>query len=1074
MVPNNNNKNNPNAILSLFHSSSPVPFSFLLIPLMIISGFFCNTIINVNGHAAGFSIREASIRDIQQAFTENKLTSRQLVEFYLHEIQTLNPLLRAVIEVNPDALDLADKADWERSRMMIRMRTNKLLQKDHHHHHHCSSSSRYDLGELHGIPVLLKDTIATKDKLNTTAGSYALLGSVVPRDAGVVKRLRSSGALILGKASLSEWASFRGSSIPNGWCARTGQGKNPYVLSGDPCGSSSGSAISVATNMVTVSLGTETDGSILCPASSNSVVGIKPTVGLTSRAGVVPISPRQDTVGYAHSLHLSSLSFAYRDFGMKLVFNSNSICVLTSHPPNFNFLNLTQFFFFSKPRLEIFDGSNSAWDNDVDGDDLETLELMDSGDMQIRDKDGELVWKASDNPIINQNCGSIGAPEMSPALPPFASPIHGDDDQGPFGQPAVNDNNNNNNNQAAAGGLVPQQPQLGVPEQHQNQQEEPTEELQLEPAPSHIPQLQGGGLNQPAPFSSALNHHEDDQHFGAIRHRLISTMVATNQIKALLSLFLSTPFLLLVISGFFCSNIINGHGFSIREAGIRDIQQAFTENKLTSRQLVEFYLHEIQTLNPLLRAVIEVNPDALDLADKADWERSRMMIRMRTNKLLQKDHHHHHHCSSSSRYDLGELHGIPVLLKDTIATKDKLNTTAGSYALLGSVVPRDAGVVKRLRRSGALIMGKASLSEWAHIRSFQNPDGWSARGGQAKNPYVLSGSPCGSSSGSAISVAANMVTVSLGTETHGSILCPASYNSVVGIKPTVGLTSRAGVVPVAPRQDTIGPICRTVSDAVYVLDAIVGFDPLDREATREATKFIPDGGYKQFLKEDGLQGKRLGIVRNPAFFDFPNGSILFQAFEGHLDTLRRAGAVIVDNLEIHDVDVILDPFQSGEATATLAEFKQSLNVYLKELLTSPVRSLASVIAFNEKNPSLEKTNVYDQQIFKAAESTNGIGKEERSALKKMKRLSRDGFERLMMDNELDAMVTPGANAASVLAIGGYPGISVPAGYDSVGIPVGICFGGLRGSEPKLIEIAYAFEQITLVRKPPPAFKTYIN
>ncbi|OVA18550.1 hypothetical protein BVC80_1831g87 [Macleaya cordata] len=170
---------------------------------------------------------------------------------------------------------------------------------------------------------------------------------------------------------------------------------------------------------------------------------------------------------------------------------------------------------FSDAGLEIFDGSNSAWDNDVDGDDLETLELMDSGDMQIRDKDGELVWKASDNPIINQNCGSIGAPEMSPALPPFASPIHGDDDQGPFGQPAVNDNNNNNNNQAAAGGLVPQQPQLGVPEQHQNQQKEPTEELQLEPAPSHIPQLQGGGLNQPAPFSSALNHHEDDQHFGA-------------------------------------------------------------------------------------------------------------------------------------------------------------------------------------------------------------------------------------------------------------------------------------------------------------------------------------------------------------------------------------------------------------------------------------------------------------------------------------------------------------------------------------------------------------------------------
>ncbi|OVA19854.1 Amidase [Macleaya cordata] len=383
-------------------------------------------------------------------------------------------------------------------------------------------------------------------------------------------------------------------------------------------------------------------------------------------------------------------------------------------------------------------------------------------------------------------------------------------------------------------------------------------------------------------------------------------MVATNQIKALLSLFLSTPFLLLVISGFFCSNIINGHGFSIREACIRDIQQAFTENKLTSRQLVEFYLHEIQTLNPLLRAVIDVNPDALDLADKADWERSRMMIRMRTNKLLQKDHHHHHHCSSSSRYDLGELHGIPVLLKDTIATKDKLNTTAGSYALLGSVVPRDAGVVKRLRRSGALIMGKASLSEWAHIRSFQNPDGW------------------------------------------------------------------------------------------------------------------------------------------------------------------RAGAVLVDNLEIDNVDVILHPSQSGELTAMVAEFKQSVNVYLKELITSPVRSLADVIAFNEENPELEKMDVFDQDMLVEAESTSGMDSAEvKDAVEKLERLSIDGFERMMMVNELDAMVSAGwSAAAAVLAIGGHPGISVPAAYDSDGMPVGICFGGLRGSEPKLIEIAYAFEQMTLIRKPP--------
>ncbi|KAI3959378.1 hypothetical protein MKW98_018968 [Papaver atlanticum] len=507
---------------------------------------------------------------------------------------------------------------------------------------------------------------------------------------------------------------------------------------------------------------------------------------------------------------------------------------------------------------------------------------------------------------------------------------------------------------------------------------------------------------------------------------------------------------------------IHGYStFSIKEASIRDIQQAFAENKLTSRRLVEFYIQEIKNLNHLLHAVIEVNPDVLNLADKADRERRRYNRRDCSRGNISR--------RGSLGFELGELHGIPVLVKDTISTKDKLNTTAGSFALLGSVVPRDAGTVRKLRRSGALILGKASLSEWAHVRSFSIPNGWSARGGQGKNPYVLSGDPCGSSSGSAIAVAANIAAVSLGTETDGSILCPASYNSVVGIKPTVGLTSRAGVVPVSPRQDTIGPICRTVMDAVYVLDAIVGFDSLDCETTREARKFIPVGGYKQFLKKDGLKGKRLGIVRNP-FFNFANGSNLYQVFEDHIDMLRRGGAEIVDNLEIENVNVILNPIQSGEFTALLAEFKQSLNVYLKELIASPVGSLADVIAFNQKNPRLEKMDVFDQDLLVMSETTSGMGKEQRDAVEKLEKLSRDGFMRMMMENKLDAMVSPGWSAASVLAIGGYPGISVPAGYDDSGTPVGICFGGVRGSEAKLIEIAYSFEQMTMVRKPP-SFKT---
>ncbi|KAJ4914317.1 Amidase family protein [Raphanus sativus] len=469
--------------------------------------------------------------------------------------------------------------------------------------------------------------------------------------------------------------------------------------------------------------------------------------------------------------------------------------------------------------------------------------------------------------------------------------------------------------------------------------------------------------------------------------------------------------------------------FSIQEATLEDIRLAFNEKRVTSKQLVELYLEEISKLNPMLCAVIETNPDALIQAEKADREREL------------KD-------------ELPILHGVPILLKDSISTKDTLNTTAGSLALLGSLVPRDAGVVKRLRDSGAVILGKASLSEWAHFRSNGIPSGWCARGLQGKNPYVLTADPCGSSSGSAISVAANLVAVSLGTETDGSILCPASQNSVVGIKPTVGLTSRAGVVPLSLRQDSVGPICRTVSDAVYLLDAIVGYDPLD-EATKIASEFIPEGGYKQFLRaSSGLKGKRLGIVMNHSLLDHP------------IETLRREGATVFENLSIPNMDVIMNWTKSGEKTALLAEFKMALNAYLKDLVESPVRSLADVIAYNERFADEEKVEEWGQELFLAAEATNGMGEKEKAALQKMEELSRNGIEKLMKEMKLDAIVTLRSKMSNVLAIGGYPGINVPAGYDNEGVPFGITFGGLRFSEPKLIEIAYGFEQATLIRKPP--------
>lgn len=479
----------------------------------------------------------------------------------------------------------------------------------------------------------------------------------------------------------------------------------------------------------------------------------------------------------------------------------------------------------------------------------------------------------------------------------------------------------------------------------------------------------------------------------------------------------------------------NGKQFEFQEATVDAIHQGFRNGSLTSTALARFYLEQIARLNPLLRAVIEVNPDALAQAARADAELA----------------------ASRGRCAVG-LHGIPVLLKDNIDTRDRLNTTAGSLALLGSVVRRDAGVVARLRRAGAVILGKANPSEWSNFRPVAS--GWSARGGQTLNPYVLSVTPCGSSAGPGVAAAANMAAVTLGSETDGSILCPSSLNSVVGIKPTVGLTSRSGVIPITPLQDTIGPMCRTVSDAVRVLDVIVGYDELDAEATGAASKYIPHGGYTQFLRTNGLRGKRIGV---PDVFFQGYDDMQLAVYEKHLDTMRQQGAVVIMDL---DIATNFTDLGNQEILLMAAEFKISINAYLSGLLYSPVRSLAQVIAFNEAHPVEERLKDFGQPDLIAAEKTNGIGTRERAAIRRLREISTNGLEKLMKERRLDAIVAPNSDASSVLAVGGYPGIAVPAGYDEQGVPFAICFGGLQGYEPRLIEIAYAFEQATKVRRPP--------
>ncbi|MED6211317.1 hypothetical protein PIB30_072560 [Stylosanthes scabra] len=479
--------------------------------------------------------------------------------------------------------------------------------------------------------------------------------------------------------------------------------------------------------------------------------------------------------------------------------------------------------------------------------------------------------------------------------------------------------------------------------------------------------------------------------------------------------------------------------FQFKEATINEIQSAFERNEITSKQLVKLYKDEILRRNHVLRGVSDLNPDAESEAEKADRERAEGK---RGTKLS----------------------GVPVLIKDNIVFKKKgMSTTAGSYALVGSVVAEDAFVVKKLREAGAIVIGKATLKEWSGFRSSNMPGGWSAYGGQGMNPYNLSKEVCGSSSGSAISVAANLATVALGTETDGSIICPSSYNSVVGIKPTVNLTSRTGVVPISLRQDSVGPIARTVEDAVYVLDIIVGKDEEDAGTVNASTQ-IPEAGYAQYLNPDGLHGKRLGILRYPDSFNiYPPNSVENVTYQNLFQIMREKGATLVDDIVIEKSEEIYE----NEMMALLAELKRDLNSYLENLVSSRQRSLAELIAFNYQHYILEKIADYPQDMFINANMNDGINQTVQEAISNLERLSKDGFEKIMKEKNLDALIYVGQKLVPFLGVGGYPAITVPGGYNNENMPLGVSFGGLKYSEPTLIQIAYSFEQATKKRRPPP-------
>jgi amidase len=489
---------------------------------------------------------------------------------------------------------------------------------------------------------------------------------------------------------------------------------------------------------------------------------------------------------------------------------------------------------------------------------------------------------------------------------------------------------------------------------------------------------------------------------------------------------------------------------ALEEATIDGLQTEMQAGRLTARRLTQAYLERIEALDrkgPALRSVIETNPDALSIADDLDAERK----------------------AGGPR---GPLHGIPILIKDNLDTADRMTTTAGSLALAGSIPLRDSFVARRLREAGAVLLGKANLSEWANIRSSHSSSGWSGRGGQCRNPYALDRNPCGSSSGSASAVSANLCAAAIGTETDGSIVCPSSANGLVGIKPTLGLVSRAGIIPIAHSQDTAGPMTRTVRDAAVVLAAIAGPDPRD-PATAEAGRAPKD--YTSFLDEAGLRGARIGVARKSFGFH----AAVDRVMEAALAEIKKRGAELVDPADIPHTG----EYDETEMTVLLYELKADLNAYLASLgPKAPVRTLADVIAFNEAHAK-DEMPYFGQDLFvKAQEKGPLTDLAYVEALARNKRLAAlEGIDAVASQHKLDAIVAPtggpawmtdlvdgdhfGGGMSTPPAVAGYPHVTVPAGY-VFGLPVGISFVGRAWTEPTLIKLAYAFEQATHARRAP--------
>lgn len=494
--------------------------------------------------------------------------------------------------------------------------------------------------------------------------------------------------------------------------------------------------------------------------------------------------------------------------------------------------------------------------------------------------------------------------------------------------------------------------------------------------------------------------------------------------------------------------------FELEEWTVAQLQQSMASGQYTSRKICELYLGRIQEKDQTengLNSVIEINPDALDIADALDKERKEGKVR-------------------------GPLHGIPIMVKDNIDTGDKMMTTAGSLALAGSSAPDDAFIIGKLREAGAVLLGKTNLSEWANFRSFRSSSGWSGRGRQTRNAFALDRNPCGSSSGSGAAVSGNMCAITIGTETNGSIVCPSSANGVVGIKPTVGLWSRDGIIPISATQDTAGPMARTVADAAALLGPLTGIDASDDRTSESEGKSYQD--YTQFLDENALKDKRIGILEGT----FGYHERVDEIFESVKATILAQGAEIIEDVKVNEEGA----YGNSGLELLLYEFKDGLNKYLATRSDAKVKSLADVIQFN-KDHADEEMPYFPQGILERANMKGPLTDPEyKEVYETVTTVAREGIDKALKEHNLDAIIGVtggpawpidvingdhfGTGSSTPAARSGYPNITVPAGFVH-GLPVGMSIFGGKFEEPKLIGIAYAFEQATKVRKAPQLIPT---